>query len=140
MLTGLDASDPADWPAVVERICKEFQRPVPGPALAQNLTKAPIEVFYSYSHKDEKLRDKLETHLSQLQHEGLIAGWHDRKISAGTEWKGQIDEHLRNAQIILLLVSPDFLAAQTTAATDTILAIDLGKYKNTIKKVTGSGR
>src|SRR5215831_16386854 len=32
MLTGLDASDPAGWPAVVERLCKEFQCPVPGPA------------------------------------------------------------------------------------------------------------
>jgi hypothetical protein len=68
-----------------------------------------IEVFYSYSHEDEKLRRKLEKHLSQLSHAGLIAGWHDRKIGAGTEWNGQIDKHLNSARIILLLVSADFL-------------------------------
>ena len=27
----------------------------------------PIEVFFSYSHKDEKLRDKLADHLSNLK-------------------------------------------------------------------------
>jgi TIR domain len=37
--------------------------------------------------------------------------WHDRKIGAGTEWKGQIDAHLESAELILLLVSPDFLAS-----------------------------
>lgn len=73
--------------------------------------RAALEIFFSYSHKDEKLRDKLETHLSQLKHEGLIKCWHDRKIGAGTEWKGQIDGHLDSAHIILLLVSSDFLAS-----------------------------
>jgi hypothetical protein len=53
-----------------------------------------IEVFFSYSHKDERMREKLETHLSALRRENVIAGWHDRKIMPGTEWKGQIDEHI----------------------------------------------
>ena len=39
---------------------------------------APLEVFYSYSHKDEELRDELEKHLALLQRTGLIASWHDR--------------------------------------------------------------
>jgi hypothetical protein len=70
-----------------------------------------LELFFSYSHKDEKYRDRLETHLALLKRDGWIAGWHDRKISAGNEWKGQIDQHLNSARIILLLVSPDFLAS-----------------------------
>lgn len=70
-----------------------------------------IEVFYSYSHRDERLREKLETHLSLLKRQGIIAGWHDRRIAAGTEWAGAIDEHLNTAQIVLLLISPDFLAS-----------------------------
>jgi hypothetical protein len=53
----------------------------------------------------------LETHLALLRHEGVIASWHDRKIVAGQEWKGQIDRHLDEADIILLLVSADFLAS-----------------------------
>jgi hypothetical protein len=65
----------------------------------------PAQLFYSYSHKDEKLRERLEVHLSALKREGLISGWHDRKIGAGTEWKDAIDDHLKAAHIILLLVS-----------------------------------
>jgi hypothetical protein len=70
-----------------------------------------IEVFFSYSHRDEKLRDKLEKHLSILKRHAAVRSWHDRKIGAGTEWKGQIDEHLNTAGLILLLVSDDFLAS-----------------------------
>ena len=70
-----------------------------------------IEVFFSYSHKDEELRDELEKHLSILKHRGLISAWHDRKIGAGEEWNGKIDEQLNSAQIILLLISSDFLAS-----------------------------
>ena len=73
--------------------------------------REPIEIFYSYAHKDELLRNKLEIHLSTLKRQGLIAGWHDRDINAGTEWKLEIDEHLNTAHVILLLVSPDFLAS-----------------------------
>ncbi len=72
---------------------------------------SPIELFYSYSHKDEELRDELDKHLSVLRRQGVIAGWHDRKIGAGTEWKDQIDAHLNTARVILLLVSSDFLAS-----------------------------
>jgi tetratricopeptide (TPR) repeat protein len=70
-----------------------------------------LEIFYSYAHEDEKLRDKLEKHLSQLKHQGVISEWHDREITAGSEWANQISEHLESAQIILLLISPDFLAS-----------------------------
>src|SRR5258708_1682704 len=73
---------------------------------------SPVEIFYSYSHKDEKLRDKLEKHLAILNHEEVIAGWHDRKITPGEEWGNEIDSHLNSAQIILLLVSDEFLASK----------------------------
>lgn len=73
--------------------------------------KGSIEVFYSYAHKDEKLRNKLETQLSLLKQQGHITNWHDRKIGAGKEWANEIDEHLNTADIILLLISPDFLAS-----------------------------
>lgn len=76
-----------------------------------NRSVSPIEIFYSYSHKDEKLRNRLEKHLSLLKHQRLIINWHDRMIDAGNEWQIEIDTHLNSAQIILLLVSPDFLAS-----------------------------
>lgn len=70
-----------------------------------------IEIFYSYAHKDERLKEKLEIHLSLLKQEGLIKGWYDREIRAGAEWANEIDAHLNSAHIILLLISPDFMAS-----------------------------
>ena len=75
-------------------------------------TVAPISLFYSYSKRDKALREKLETHLSLLQNQGVISGWHDRGIEAGTEWDGAISRNLEEAGIILLLVSADFLATR----------------------------
>jgi hypothetical protein len=68
-------------------------------------------LFFSYSHKDEDLRDQLEVHLSMLKREGLIDAWHDRKIPAGDEFDRSIDDKLEAADVILLLVSADFLAS-----------------------------
>ena len=70
-----------------------------------------IEVFFSYAHEDEKLRDDLAKQLKLLERQGVISAWHDRQIVAGSEWGRAIDTHLDSAQVILLLISPDFLAS-----------------------------
>lgn len=77
----------------------------------QQMSDTPIKLFYSYSHKDEDLRDKLETHLKILQRQNVIEAWHDRNIDIGKEWKNAINENLETADIILLLISADFLAS-----------------------------
>ncbi|MCG9890853.1 MAG: TIR domain-containing protein [Thermosynechococcaceae cyanobacterium MS004] len=81
------------------------------PETMRHLHKQALRLFYSYSHKDEALRDELETHLKLLQRQGLIEPWHDRKIAPGQEWKGEIDSNLERADIILLLISADFIAS-----------------------------
>lgn len=68
-------------------------------------------VFFSYSHRDEDLRNELEVHLTMLKRQGVIATWHDRRIGAGQEFGKEISQHLEEAGIILLLVSPYFLAS-----------------------------
>jgi len=68
-------------------------------------------LFFSHSHKDEALRDRLEVHLAGLKRGGAISTWHDRRITAGDPLGRHIDENLESANIILLLVSPDFLAS-----------------------------
>jgi hypothetical protein len=68
-------------------------------------------VFISYSHKDERYRQELEISLTQLQRDNLVTVWHDRKILPGQEWGQEIDRNLESAEIVLLLVSPDFLAS-----------------------------
>ncbi len=70
-----------------------------------------MEVFFSYAHEDEALRDELAKHLKLLERQKVIKGWHDRKITAGEEWKNSIDDHLESADIILLLISSDFMAS-----------------------------
>lgn len=67
------------------------------------------KIFFSYSHKDETLRDELEKHLSILKRQGLIETWHDRQIGAGNNFSDNISSNLEAADIILLLVSADFL-------------------------------
>ena len=70
-----------------------------------------VEIFYSYSHKDEQFKDELGEHLAILRRQGVITSWHDRKIPPSTEWSKEIDAHLNSAKIILLLVSASFLAS-----------------------------
>lgn len=76
-----------------------------------DISSTPLDVFISYSHRDEKLRETLGLHLASLQRQGVIKSWHDRKISAGTEWRQAIDENLNSAEIILLLISENFIAS-----------------------------
>ncbi len=68
-------------------------------------------VFLSYSHKDELLRKELLVHLAVLQRAGMIESWHDRRIGPGQDWNQEVHKHLEKSHIILLLVSPDFLAS-----------------------------
>ncbi len=70
-----------------------------------------IEVFYSYSKYDEKWQKEIEKHLTNLKRQKLIIGWNMREISAGTDWEDEIHTHLNTAHLILLLISPDFLAS-----------------------------
>ncbi len=69
----------------------------------------PFSVFISYSHHDRELRQELEKYLSNLKRQNVITSWYDGAISPGTEWEPQIIEHLNTDQIILLLISADFM-------------------------------
>ena len=70
-----------------------------------------IEVFSSYSHRDELLRDEADKHLSVLRRRGIIRSWYDRNIDAGAEFAHEIDEHLNSAHLIILYISADFIAS-----------------------------
>jgi hypothetical protein len=68
-------------------------------------------LFFSYAHEDQEFRDELGQHLKLLERQGLIEAWHDRMISAGSDWNSQIDARLQRAQIVLLLISASFVAS-----------------------------
>ncbi|MFF9216237.1 TIR domain-containing protein [Streptomyces viridosporus] len=89
-------------------------RPAPRheePRAPRALTR-PARMFISYSHRDDEFRSQLEKHLSTLRYRGLLDSWSDRQIRPGDDWAGSIDENLESADIILLLVSADFLASE----------------------------
>src|SRR5260221_2563840 len=71
-----------------------------------------IHIVLCYAREDEKLLEKLKAHLVELQRQKLINVWYDREIVAGTEWQQEIFVHLNTADIILLLISPDFMASE----------------------------
>lgn len=75
-------------------------------------TKGPIEIFFSYAHQDEALMDEVRLQLVVRERMGEIIKWHDRMIPAGDEWRGEIDNRIEQAHVILLFMSPHFLASR----------------------------
>jgi nucleoside phosphorylase len=71
-----------------------------------------LKVFISYSHQDIKLLNELKKWLFPLEQQGLIESWHDQQVVSGDEWSHKIASELDNADIILLLISPDFMASK----------------------------
>ena len=71
----------------------------------------PIRIFFCYAHEDENLLMQLKNHLTSLHRQGLIEFWCDRDINAGAEWEQEITKQLNTAHLILLLISPDFMAS-----------------------------
>lgn len=82
-----------------------------------------VLIFYSYAYEDRMLLDRLEKHLILLKYQGVIHTWHHREISAGQEWLAEISTYLDTADIILLLVSADFLASGYLFSTELARAL-----------------
>ncbi|MEH2084132.1 MAG: toll/interleukin-1 receptor domain-containing protein [Nostoc sp.] len=72
-----------------------------------------IKIFFccSDSDQDKKMRQKLENHLSPLKWEGISTTWDRTMIIPGKDWKSEIDTNLKRADIILLLISSEFIAS-----------------------------
>ncbi|MEH2121137.1 tetratricopeptide repeat protein [Nostoc sp.] len=71
-----------------------------------------IKLFFVHSNSrdDQKLRVKLEPHLSGLEPLRVSINWHKSQRLAGRDWKQESYQHLNTSEVIVLLVSPDFLA------------------------------
>ncbi len=71
----------------------------------------PLRVFLSYAHEDDEYRVRLEKALKLMERQRLVESWSDRKLLPGQSWAESIDEQLERADLILLLVSDDFIAS-----------------------------
>jgi len=67
-------------------------------------------IFVSYSHPDEKWRERFETISKPLSKSEEIQIWSDRKLRAG-QWQRQIEQAMQSALAAVLLVSDNFLAS-----------------------------
>ncbi len=88
-----------------------------------------VTVLLCYAHKDESMVSQLKNHLSALKRNGHIALWDYGNISPGTEWEHEIDKHLDEAQIILLLISASFLASEYCYSVEMQRAIERHERK-----------
>jgi hypothetical protein len=101
--------------------------------LAQAAGSQSLKLFISYSHADELLKNELLKHLEPLKHLNLVESWHDRKLMPGEEWENAISKNLESANIILLLVSIDFINSKYCYDIELDRALELhAQQKNTV--------
>ncbi|WPU91681.1 toll/interleukin-1 receptor domain-containing protein [Mucilaginibacter sabulilitoris] len=67
------------------------------------------KAFISYSHADEKIKEKLHTHLAILRREGKIDAWQDQEILVGANLNQTISFALSSSELFIAIVSPDYL-------------------------------
>lgn len=94
--------------------------------------RLPKKLFISYSSKNSDFIKRFVTHLEILKSSGLIDPWYDRMIESGTKWDDTIAAEMRNSDVIIFLLSPDFLATEYIMKTEVPMAIE--QMKNEISK------
>jgi len=72
------------------------------------MTTAPLKTFICYAREDRAALESLMGHLAVFQRNGQVQFWYDREITGGKNWDDEIRFNLKTADIVLLLVSPDF--------------------------------
>jgi 3',5'-cyclic AMP phosphodiesterase CpdA len=70
-----------------------------------------LRIFFSYAPEDTLLRKKLENAMTMLKRSGLIESFSGRSVGAGEAWRGVVGQQMREARILLLLLSNDYLAS-----------------------------
>lgn len=78
----------------------------------KELPKPGVDVFISYAREDAGYREGLSKALAVLESTGRIRLFHDRQITAGADWDTEIQEHLESADLVVLLLSADFLSSK----------------------------
>jgi len=108
--------------SIYRQLFKEIINPILPPSAKLDLLSSEIvippslaisgvKVFISYAHKDEQIKEELTKHFSGLIRSKRIIAWNDRKILPGEEWDTAIRTALEEADIVICLISADFMAS-----------------------------
>ncbi len=89
-------------------------------------------IFISYSHEDTPLKNQLVTHLKALENQECCRLWVDNRIKPGEEWNEEIEKGLNTAHMIILLLTPDFLASGFIMKKEVPIAMQRRKEENVI--------
>lgn len=91
------------------RVRQDLTRVLHELEVSQPPAKRPPRLFYSYAHEDAELREELAKHLRVLERKQVIESWYDNMIAPGANWSAAVSDELDRADIVVLLVSSDFL-------------------------------
>lgn len=83
-----------------------------------------MKIFISYAHDDEFYKNELLKQLKHLERDGVISGWQDGLINPGEKWDDSIKTALRECELILFLISADFLASDYIHNTEIKIAFE----------------
>jgi len=92
----------------------------------------PLRIFISYAREDEAHRRELEIFLTPLVRQDQIRIWCDQYLETGEPWKEEIFRELRKADIVLLLISPDFEASEFCCREELPIALERQSTKEAI--------
>lgn len=103
--------------------------------LSNHTIPKALRLVISYAHEDKSIKDALVKHLEPLKKLGLIESWDDQEINAGEEWKKQISQQLEKADIILLLISIDFINSSYCTEIEVTKALERRKQESNISVI-----
>jgi internalin A len=87
-------------------------------------TPPPLRLFLSYAHADEEYIERLRKELKLLERNGSIRPWYDRALTAGELWEPRILQELESAEVVVIQLSPDFLASDFCVLKELAAAIE----------------
>lgn len=96
------------FPRIFKNVTPESSQ---SPAAPERPYKTPT-FFISYADRDKEFKNELQKHLSGLKRINLIRDWEGRAILPGQDWEDEIRQKLEQAEVVLFLVSSDFLASE----------------------------
>lgn len=86
-----------------------------------------LNIFIAFSPEDQAFKSELEEHLNILKRNGKIDLWHNQRVMAGENLNEAQAEALQKAQIILLLISSDFLSSDDAYENEVLKALERHK-------------